>query len=315
MACLAYWIAPQYFRSFLFLASALKERGKSQDECRAIMEGLQTNPLVDKMIDAEVALLFGPAAVPVFRSIRQWAIPEAGKCACNTVYAAPEPVQEWDHIDGGTATDVAVLGGQAWVIGIDPQPGGFGIHYTSGTGWGHVDGGAVAIAVQGGNALRPWVVNDAGGIFFREGNSWKPAPGSARDIGASSNGVVCVVGTNPVAGGFGIYSWDGADWKPLGNGGGIRITVDSTGAPWVVNDVNAIWRWDGQWRLMPGSAVDIGAGPGGVYVIGTDVVGGGHGIFKWNGANWDNVPGWAGRVAVGSTAWVVNQQGQIFRKK
>jgi hypothetical protein len=64
------------------------------------------------------------------------------------------------------------------------------------------------------------------------------------------------------------------------------------------------------WEQVPGSAQDIGVGADGEeWVIGRD-----QGIYRWNGRDWDEVEGAAGRIAVGPEGpWVVNQAGAIFR--
>jgi hypothetical protein len=78
----------------------------------------------------------------------------------------------------------------------------------------------------------------------------------------------------------------------------VRIDVDPSGKPWVVNDRDDIYRWDGaRWIRLPGKAKDIGVGAdGSVWIIGTNRVGGGFGIWAWTGTAWQAVPG--GAVAV-----------------
>ena len=41
---------------------------------------------------------------------------------------------------------------------------------------------------------------------------WKQLPGSGNDIGVGANGAVWAIGTNPTAGGYGIFRWNGNDW-------------------------------------------------------------------------------------------------------
>ena len=79
-------------------------------------------------------------------------------------------------------------------------------------------------------------------------------------------------------------------------------------------------RWNNpvycSWRQFPGLAVDVGVGANGTaWVIGTNSMQGGYGIYRWNGSGWDGIPGAAVRIAVGpnGNAWVVNSWGQIFR--
>ena len=67
---------------------------------------------------------------------------------------------------------------------------------------------------------------------------------------------------------------------------------------------------------MPGAAWDVGvSGAGDLWVIGTNSVGGGYGIYHWVNNNWVNVPGGAVRIAVGPTGpWVVNDAGNIYQR-
>jgi peptidoglycan hydrolase-like protein with peptidoglycan-binding domain len=69
-------------------------------------------------------------------------------------------------------------------------------------------------------------------------------------------------------------------------------------------------------QLLPGSARDIGvSSAGAAWVIGTNAVGGGFGIHKWNGSDWDAADGGAVRIAVepGGVPWIVNDAGVIYR--
>jgi hypothetical protein len=70
------------------------------------------------------------------------------------------------------------------------------------------------------------------------------------------------------------------------------------------------------WTLQPGAGYDIGVGDysSSVWVIGTNPVPGGYGIYRWNGSNWDGIDGGAVRISVGpnNTPWVVTDVGNIF---
>lgn len=65
-----------------------------------------------------------------------------------------------------------------YVIGTDPQPGGFGIYSWNGTGWSRMPGGAVQVlGVDSSGA--PWVKNDQHQIFRWDGSAWRQMPGAA----------------------------------------------------------------------------------------------------------------------------------------
>lgn len=81
-----------------------------------------------------------------------------------------------------------------------------------------------------------------------------------------------------------------------------KTILATTQIPWIVNSNGNIYQWtESNWKRMPGSAADIGAGPdGAVWIIGTNPVPGGFGIYKWNGSNWDPQPGGAVQITVGT---------------
>jgi Tectonin domain len=73
----------------------------------------------------------------------------------------------------------------------------------------------------------------------------------------------------------------------------------------------------GAWQQLPGAAKDVGVGAdGSLWVIGTNPVPGGFGIFRWTGQAWTAVSGGAVRIAVAPDGqpWVVNDAQQIFRR-
>jgi tectonin-like protein len=146
---------------------------------------------------------------------------------------------------------------------------------------------------------------------------WERMPGAAMEV-AIGGGAVWAIGTDSSqSGGHNIYKWEGGNWKVY-PGAGVRIAVDSSGSPWVVNSNHEIYRWSGgaggQWSKLPGSATDIGAGGGAVWVLGTNAVDGGYGVWRWNGSDWSSVDGAAVHIAVDSKGhpWVVNSSHTIF---
>jgi hypothetical protein len=97
----------------------------------------------------------------------------------------------------------------------------------------------------------------------------------------------------------------------------VNITVDSSGVPWVTITNRDIYRWNGSsWKKMPGQALDIAAGGGKVWCIGTD-----RQTYEFNDATgrWvlnsrrvDN-----NRIAVDSTGapWVTTTARSILKKE
>jgi Tectonin domain len=212
----------------------------------------------------------------------------------------------------GAAIDIGIgLNGAVWVIGTDPVPGGYGVYYWNGSDWNSAGGGGVRIAVAPDGT--PWVVSDVGNIYVLSGGNWQQLPGAATDIGVGTNGAVWAIGTDPVAGGYGIYYWNGSDWNSAG-GGGVRIAVSHDGTPWVVNDVGNIFILSGgNWQQLPGAAIDIGIAINTAWVIGTNPVVGGYGIYYWESdRQWTGVDGGAVSISGVGAPWVVSDSGAIF---
>jgi hypothetical protein len=230
----------------------------------------------------------------------------------------------------GLANDIG--GGELtiWIIGTTSvgEAKDFSIHrWSKNSGWKDIDGGGVRIDVAPDD--NPWIVNSVGEIFQRINNGWISRPGIlAKDIGVGGGGEVWVIGTNPVGTGedFGVWRWEGYGWAPI-PGGGIRIDVDSTGEPWVVNSKGEIWqRLNNDWIKRPGLAKDIGIsklhceGHGrersSVWVIGTNPVGDGQdfGIYSWTGNDWRQSGGGGVQITVASCwPYIVNSKGEIYQ--
>jgi methylenetetrahydrofolate reductase (NADPH) len=155
------------------------------------------------------------------------------------------------------------------------------------------------------------------GAFAQAGN-WERMPGAATAI-ASGGGAVWCIGTDRASGaGNHIYRWQGGSWTRY-PGAAVRIAVDSNGQPWVVNAQHQIFRLSGQsqWQHLPGLAVEIAAGGGAVWVLGTNAMHGGYGVWRWDSGQWTSVPGAGVKIAVDGRGipWVVNRQHEIYSYK
>jgi hypothetical protein len=146
---------------------------------------------------------------------------------------------------------------------------------------------------------------------------WELLRGLATDIGVGARGDAMAVGIDRVEGGHSLYRWIGSDWQIV-PGGAVRIDLDPQGNPWVVNSAGQILRaGPAGWQQLPGLARDIGIGANGsVWVVGVTPTPGGFTIHRWNGRDWDLVPGGAVRIDVDprGTPWVVNDRGDILRR-
>jgi peptidoglycan hydrolase-like protein with peptidoglycan-binding domain len=154
-------------------------------------------------------------------------------------------------------------------------------------------------------------------------DSFAAMPGRLKDVAIGADGSMWGIGTG-AGPDFGIFKFNGSGWdQDQANGYAVRIAVDPSGVPWVVNSLGQIFKrtsndpFSGYWAQRPGLANDIGIGfDGSVWVIGLNPIGTNFGIFKFNGTDWDQSDGFALRIAVGpgGEPWVVNSQGQIYRR-
>jgi hypothetical protein len=151
----------------------------------------------------------------------------------------------------------------------------------------------------------------------------KVSGGCATDISSGGSNHWVVGCDDQGDGNFGVYRRGAGDWAQHATTA-KRISVSNRGDPWIVKADGSIehLRSDDVWEPLPGCATDIGVSSASVFemrdeawVIGCDAQEGGYGIYRWNGASWDNVPGGAVRVAIGPEVrpWVVNDQNDIFR--
>lgn len=71
----------------------------------------------------------------------------------------------------------------------------------------------------------------------------------------------------------------------------------------------------GSWQQMPGLAQDIGISGAGLWHVGTNRVPGGYGLWRWDGAAWQQMPGGAVRVDADfrGNAVTVNEAGEIHQ--
>lgn len=223
----------------------------------------------------------------------------------------------WVQRPGVAATDIgAFRRDSVWVVSNTRTHGGFTIHRWNGTAWSSVDGGAVRIAV-GPDGL-PWVVNDNNQIYRRTGaGTWVHVPGAARDIGVGADGSVWIIGTTPAFGGFEILRRVNNAWVKV-DGGGVRITVNPVGEPWVVNDANQVYARDGErWINTGATGVDIAVGLDDTcWFLGTNAVHGGTGVNYWLSTHARSIDGGGTSIAVDHDGlpWVTNSFSAVYQR-
>lgn len=256
-------------------------------------------------VDATTPGFFPPGAVPAELSC------SSGSDAKTFTYS--EATGSGWSLLSGSAKDVASGGESTFVLGTNAVAGGWGVWEQTGSTWSSFPGGLVDIAV--GPDGNPWGINSAHEIWRYAGGSWNKLPGSAYDIAVGPDGTPFVLGTNAVAGGWGIWTWSGSSWNPF-PGGGTRIAVGAGDNPWVVNSENQIWAYSGSWGQLSGSAVNIAANAYSVWVLGTNSVPGGNGLWYFTGSGWASIPGGGVNLAVPASTLpiVTNSSNQIWQR-
>jgi hypothetical protein len=136
----------------------------------------------------------------------------------------------------------------------------------------------------------------------------------ATDMAVGANGAVWFIG----APGF-VFTANSSGTPvtiPNPPGTPVRIAVDQTGAPWVVNSANAIYKRDntnGNWQQITGAtARDVGIGANGrVWIVDS-----GSGAPKaWDGTNWSSPGGGLTQISVdpNGNPYGTNAGNQIWR--
>jgi hypothetical protein len=145
-----------------------------------------------------------------------------------------------DYTPTDYTKDVASGKNVRWKIGSRRMGNDWAI--LSCCGWTETQPGTTAAASRIGVGLNddPYVVNSRNEIYWysRAQNRWSRLPGEANDIGAGADGTVWVIGNTAAdsGGNYRIYRWDAGagTWRAHPNGKGVRIAVDRSGNPWVV---------------------------------------------------------------------------------
>lgn len=136
--------------------------------------------------------------------------------------------------------------------------------------------------------------------------------GRAKDISVGSDGSIYAVGWNKMKKGYGIWKYNGKEFKRT-SGFGYRIAVDNEGFPWVVTKRHQIFRKTKLgWKRIRGSLDDIAIGPEG-SVLGVRRR---RGVWKYNldVNKWFKIGKNALNIAVGpgGKPYATTSKGEIF---
>jgi hypothetical protein len=234
-------------------------------------------------------------------------------------FSAPN---DWEQLPG-IGNDISVgANGSVFITDFTTvsSTGGYEILKWNGSSWTTIPGAGVRLAVDpSGN---PWVINKSHLIFRFNGSYFQRLPGVGTDIGIGANGSVFITDTTTVSptGGFRVLKWNGSNWDIMPGAAGVRVAVDPSGTPWIVNKSNLIYKYNGStWTPLTGQATDIGIGAdGSVYIVSATFVSpsGGYRISKWNGSGWTATVSGAGiniSVDPNGHPWTVNASELIYR--
>lgn len=144
-------------------------------------------------------------------------------------------------IDAGAYSSV-------WRIGVDSSIARF-----EDGGWTKIDGTAERVAVD--IFGFPWVVKASGAILRRNGRTWITLPGTASDIDIGANGDVWVAAKDGS-----VRKWSGTDWAAPIELDAVRIAVDSSGTPWVINSKGEVVSVEPTRITFLGAVTSIAAG-------------------------------------------------------
>lgn len=230
----------------------------------------------------------------------------------------------WTMLNGA-AHDIASGDGHTYVLGVGTAPGGYQPWQWVSGAWSPLGGGLVDIAVNPTNGALVGA-NNVGQIWEYNGSWTQPTAGSgtARDVAVAPDGTLYVIGTTTAPGGYTLWKWVSGAWVSVPGGAthlALAFSAGNTGdGLWVTNSSNQIWysaAGDGSdWVQEPGSAVNVGASPDSVWVLGTNTVPGGFGLWGWNGdvAGWEQLTGGGTSVTSGSSTLpaVTNSTNQIW---
>lgn len=219
----------------------------------------------------------------------------------------------------GAATDVGVgANGSVYVIGTSPCNGnGCNIYERKTNSWQALPGTAIRVAV--GPTGTPWVLNKSNELYQFSNGAFRKVTAWGSDVGVGADGSVFIIGTDGCNGsGCQVYKVENGQSIAY-PGTAIKIAVDPSGNPWVVNRGGEIFRWikDSGFQKLSGLATDVAVGADGVaYIIGTGPCNAsGCTVYKREGENWKPLPATASSISVASQSnvWITNLNNEIFQ--
>ena len=186
----------------------------------------------------------------------------------------------------GSATYIASnASASLWMIGTDSN-----VYKWDGKEFVNQNFSATRLGVTTADEL--WLVDSIG---LRAPNPPLYLGTQTRELAVGPDNSAWIIGIDQRPGGYGVYQ------RPPGlfgdfayaNFGAVRIAVDKTGNPWVVNDVGEVHMYDvasktwGRKGTTKARSVHTGATSGAVWMLGVTEIAGGFPIFQWNSSKQD----------------------------
>ncbi|MFZ5637414.1 MAG: hypothetical protein ACOY82_12620 [Pseudomonadota bacterium] len=193
-------------------------------------------------------------------------------------------------------------------------------------------------AIAAAQARRPTLATDIEGpsatLNIDPDARWERVAGCARDLAATGNGIVYVAGCDVGRGGASsVYRWDGAGFSPYPAGGRASAVAAFAGDVHAIGSDallyssagDSVWRRRGTPDGRP--ITDVGAGEAGLWIVTSRPNGdGGNAIARASACptadgrlladedfcGWQEMPGAAMRISVGTTVWVVTADRAIY---
>lgn len=223
--------------------------------------------------------------------------------------------QQWLPVPG-RADDLSIgSDGRVWIVDTARTIGNIALWQD--TAWLPMQAeGVSARRIAAGPAGKIWFVSAAGSVYYLQDGRYFRALGTLSDIAAGAEGSVYALGTDPQAGGRGVWRWTGASWNAMGKGA-VDLAVDADGQVWIVDDAGRIaMAPNGKNRFtdVPGTATAISINGKQVWVLLSD----GTPAYR-KGDAWEKVacPSTAHALAVDAEGqpWIADMQGRMFRLK
>ena len=217
----------------------------------------------------------------------------------------------------GSATQIASnASASLWMIGTDSN-----VHKWNGKHFVNQNYSAARIAVTTTDKL--WMIDQYG---LRNADPALYLSQQAQEVAVGPDNSAWIIGIDQRPGGYGVYQ------KPPGisgtfayaNFGAVRIAVDKTGSPWVVNESGDVYVYNVAARswarkgTIKARSVHTGALSGSVWMLGVTAIPGGFPIYQWNATKQDWEPygtfGAVDMTETGGVPWIVQKGGNLYSK-